>query len=188
MTAFPDWMVRYGQGLTAAEYETLPEEVCRRIEIVDGAVVVRPSPWRPHQQIARSLVNAMEVVGSDKFAAVGGVDLRLRDMPLLNRIPDVVVYEASLPNEEILRPEHCLLVVEVMSPDSVATDQIDKPAEYAAFGIRHFWRVEYDDRVISVFRYELDPMTRTYALAGLDKGRLSIKDPVELDLDLEELR
>jgi Uma2 family endonuclease len=42
------------------------------------------------------------------------------------------------------RPEHCLLVVEVMSPDSVTTDQIDKPAEYAAFGILHFWRVELE--------------------------------------------
>jgi Uma2 family endonuclease len=188
MTTLPDWMVRYGEGLTAADYEALPEEICRRIEIVDGAVMVRPSPWRPHQQITRSLVNAMEVVGSDQFAAVGGVDLRLRDMPLLNRIPDVVVYEASLPNEEILRPEQCLLVVEVMSPDSVTADQIDKPAEYAAFGIRHFWRVEYDDQTVSVFRYELHPRTRTYALGGLDRGRLSIKDPVELELDLEELR
>jgi len=72
-----------------------------------------------------------------------------------------------------------------MSPGSVTTDQIDKPGEYAAFGIRHFWRVEYDDHVIDVFRYRLDPMTRTYALVGLDKDRLSVMEPVELDLNLE---
>jgi hypothetical protein len=65
---------------------------------------------------------------------------------------------------------------------------MDKPTEYAASGIQHFWRVEGDDLAVNVFRYQLDPMTRTYALVGLDKGKLSIKDPVELDLDLEGLR
>jgi Uma2 family endonuclease len=36
--------------------------------------------------------------------------------------------------DAVLRPEHCLLVVEVMSPGSVTADQTDKPAEYAAAG------------------------------------------------------
>jgi Uma2 family endonuclease len=118
---------------------------------------------------------------------LGDVDLRLRDVPLLNRRPDVVVYKASLPADEVLRPEHCLLVVEIMSPGPVTTDQIDKPGEYAASGIRHFWRIEHDDETVSVFRYELDPMTRTYALVGLDKDKLSIKAPVGLELDLGTL-
>jgi Uma2 family endonuclease len=188
MTALPDWMTRSGEGLTVADYEALPEEVCRQIEIVDGAVVVSPSPRRAHQHIAHNLVAALKTATRPAFTAVEDVDLRLRDVPLLNRRPDVVVYEASLPDDEVLRPEHCLLVVEVMSPGSVTTDQIDKPGEYAASSIRHFWRVEYDDQVINVFRYQLDPMTRTYALVGLDKGKISINDPVELDLDLEDLR
>ena len=188
MTALPDWMIRTGEGLTVADYEALPEEVCRQIEIVDGAVVVSPSPQRVHQHIAHNLVAALKTAAKPAFTAIEDVDLRLRDVPLLNRRPDVVVYEASLPNDEVLRPEHCLLVVEVMSPGSVTTDQIDKPGEYAASGIRHFWRVEHDTQVINVFRYQLDPMTRTYALVGLDKSKLSIKDPVELDLDLEGLR
>jgi Uma2 family endonuclease len=188
MTTIPDWMVRSGEGLTAADYEALPEEVCRRIEIVDGAVVVSPSPRRAHQHIANRLVTALESVTEPAFMAVGDVDLRLRNVPLLNRRPDVVMYEASLPDDEVLRPAHCLLVVEVMSPGSVTTDQIDKPGEYAASGIRHFWRIEYDDSVINVLRYQLDLKTQTYALVGDDKGKLSIKDPVALDLDLETLR
>ncbi|GAB1514369.1 Uma2 family endonuclease [Actinophytocola sp. KF-1] len=188
MTALPDWMVRSGEGLTVADYEALPEEVCRRIEIVDGAVVVSPSPRRAHQHIAHNLVTALKEIAPPGYTAVGDVDLRLRDVPLLNRRPDVVVYDAALPDDEPLRPEHCLLVVEIMSEGSVTTDQIDKPGEYAASGIRHFWRVEYDDHVISVFRYQLDPTTRTYGLAGLDKRKLVISDPVELELDLETLR
>lgn len=188
MTALPDWMVGSDDGLiTAADYEALPEEVCRRIEIVDGMVVLSPSPRREHQNIAYNLVPALKAATRPTFTALGDVDLRLRDVPLLNRRPDVVVYSKSLGANEVLRAEHCLLVVEIMSPGSVTTDQIDKPGEYAASGIRHFWRIEHDERRVSVFRYELDPMTRTYALVGLDKDKLSIKDPVVLELDLDAL-
>jgi len=188
MTVLPDWMLRSGEGLTVADYEALPEEVCRQIEIVDGAVLVSPSPRRAHQRIVRRLAGELESAISEEFAVDFDVDLRLRDVPLLLRRPDVVVYAASLTDNDVLRPEHCLLVVEVMSPGSVTADRMDKPTEYAASGIRHFWRVEYDDSVIKVFRYELDPMTRTYALVGLDKDKLSITDPIPLDLDLEALR
>jgi Uma2 family endonuclease len=188
MTALPDWMVRSGEGLTVADYEALPEEVSRQIEIVDGAVVVSPSPRRARQHIAHNLVAALKAITGTEHTAVGDVDLRLRDVPLLNRRPDVVVYDATLPDDEVLRPEHCLLVIEIMSEGSVTTDQIDKPGEYAASGIRHFWRIEHDDQVINVFRYQLDPMTRTYALVGLDKGKMIINDPVGLELDLETLR
>jgi Putative restriction endonuclease len=40
-----------------------------------------------------------------------------------------------------------------MSPGSVTTDQTDKPAEYAAAGIRHYWRLENDSAsgLLSVF-------------------------------------
>jgi Uma2 family endonuclease len=188
MTALPDWMLGSGEGLTVADYEALPEEVCRQIEIVDGAVLVSPSPRRAHQRIARRLANALEVVDPDRFAVETDVDLRLRDVPLLLRRPDIVVYDASLPDEEVLRPDHCLLVVEVMSPGSITADRLDKPTEYAASCIQHFWRVESDDQAVNVFRYELDPITRSYALAGLDQETLSIKDPVRLELDLDGLR
>lgn len=188
MTALPDWMVRSGEGLTVADYEALPEEVSRQIEILDGTVKVSPSPSRAHQRVARRLANALEAAISDNFAVETDVDLRLRDVPLLLRRPDVVVFDASLPDGEALRPDHCLLVVEVMSPGSVTADRMDKPVEYAASSIEHFWRVEIEDAVINVFRYQLDPATRTYTAVGLDKAKLVINDPVELELDLETLR
>ena len=40
MTALPDWMDLPPSGLSAAEYEALPENISRRIEIVDGAIIV----------------------------------------------------------------------------------------------------------------------------------------------------
>lgn len=57
MTALSDWMVLPPGGLSAAEYAALPEEVCRRIEIVDGAIVVTPAPvacTRSSQGVSRT--------------------------------------------------------------------------------------------------------------------------------------
>jgi hypothetical protein len=46
MTALPGWMDLPAEGLTAARYEALPEEICGRIEVVDGAIIVNPAPRR----------------------------------------------------------------------------------------------------------------------------------------------
>jgi Uma2 family endonuclease len=188
VTALPDWM-DLPNGMSPEEYETLPEDICRRIEIVDGAVIVNAAPRRQHQDICRRLANALEAACGPNLAVSMDVDLRLRDVPLLNRRPDAVLYDAALPDDAVLRPRHCTLVVEVMSPGSVTTDQTDKPAEYAAARIPHFWRVEHDpdERTLSVFSYRLDPTTGTYASAGVHTGKMTVTDPVSVAIDLTTL-
>ncbi|HEV2377585.1 MAG TPA: Uma2 family endonuclease [Streptosporangiaceae bacterium] len=130
----------------------------------------------------------IEAACGDRFAVATDVDLRLRDVPLLNRLPDVAVYDASLPDDEVLRPSHCALVIEVMSPGSVTTDKADKPAEYAA-GIRHFWRVEQDSGTgeLCVFCYRLTTTGGPYASAEVATGMLSVDDPFSLSIDLADL-
>jgi Uma2 family endonuclease len=188
MTALPDWM-DLPDGLGVQEYEALPEDICRRIEIVDGAIIVNAAPRRQHQDICRRLANVLEAACRPALAVSTDVDLRLRDIPLLNRRPDAVVYDASLPDEAVLRPQHCVLIVEVMSPGSVTTDQTDKPAEYAAAGIRHYWRIEHgaSESMLSVFCYRLDPTTGTYASAGVHTGKMIVTDPVSVTIDLAVL-
>ena len=84
--ALPGWMDLPG-GLSAAEYEALPEDICRRIEIVDGAIIVNVAPRRLHQDICRRLANALEAACRPALAVSTDIDLRLRDIPLLNRRP-----------------------------------------------------------------------------------------------------
>ena len=188
MTALPDWM-DLPDGMSAEDYEALPEEICRRIEIVDGAIIVNAALRRLHQDICRRLATALEGASGPALAVSTDVDLRLRDVPLLNRRPDVVLYDASLPDDEVLRRQHCALVVEVMSPWSVTTDQTDKPAEYAAARIPHYWRVEHDPAggTLSVFCYRLDPTTGTYASAGVHTGKMTVAEPVTITIDLTTL-
>jgi Uma2 family endonuclease len=75
-----------------------------------------------------------------------------------------------------------LLAVEVMSPSSVSNDRVSKPAQYAAAGIPHFWRLEPG------------PVLCTYALAGSvyrETGRFTgdvlLEEPVPLRFDLAAL-
>jgi Uma2 family endonuclease len=187
-TAVPGWM-SLPDGLSAAEYEALPEDICRRIEIVDGAIIVNAAPRRLHQDICRRLANVLETACGPALAVSTDVDLRLRDVPLLNRRPDAVLYDASLPDDEVLRPQHCALVVEVMSPGSVTADQTDKPAEYAASRIPYYWRIEHDaaEETLSVFCYRLDPTTGTYASAGVHTGTMTVTEPVVINVDLTAL-
>lgn len=188
MTALPDWMMLPPEGLSAAAYEALPEEICRRIEIVDGAIVVNPAPSRPHQRIVRRLAQILEEASAPGWRADIDVDLRLADVPLHVRRPDVAIYDAALPDDDELRPQHCLMVVEVVSPGSTVADRMDKPAEYARVGIRHYWRVEIDeDRKPTIFRHRLDPATGMYASAGASTGTMVISDPFPISVDLGEL-
>ncbi|RZS32776.1 Uma2 family endonuclease [Herbihabitans rhizosphaerae] len=188
MTAtLPEWMIAPPGGLTADDYDALPEDVCRQIEIVDGNIVVSPSPSRLHQTFAFEFAHALRAAARPRYGVSVDVDLRLRDIPLLNRRPDIVVFDGDLPNDATLRAEHCSLVVEVMSPGSVITDQTDKPAEYAMAGVPHFWRVELDSSAPTLFRYRLDETTRVYVATGADTGELTVSDPFALALDLDEL-
>ena len=189
MTALPDWMVLSSAGMSADDYDALPEEICRRIEIVDGAIVVNPAPRRSHQIFARRLANVLEAACGPGLEVATDVDLRLRDVPLLNRRPDIVVYDSSLPGDAVLKPVHCVLVVELMSPGSVTADQIDKPAEYASAGIEHFWRIENTDDLakLRVFRYLLDPTTKTYVPTAVHDSAFGVTSPFAVAVDLGEL-
>ncbi|WIV52937.1 Uma2 family endonuclease [Amycolatopsis nalaikhensis] len=144
-TVLPEWLQLSPEGVTAADYAALPEDVCRRVEIVDGAVVVLPAPLRSHQLLARRLADVLEANSGLELAVVTGADLRIQEAPLVKRRPDIAVYDARVPDEQVLRPADCQVVVEVMSSGSATADRLGKPAEYAATSIGHYWRIEVGD-------------------------------------------
>lgn len=174
-------------GITSEEYEAMDEELCRRIEIVDGRVTFRASPSYEHQIIAWNLRGALREKLPEGYAVATDLDVRLRDVPLLVRKPGVVVFRKEGWNgKSPLRGDTVVMVAEVVSPGSVTVDRVDKPAEYAAAGIPYFWRVEqgFD---LTLFVYELaangDAYTRP---APFDLKYVSSK-PFEINLDVQAL-
>lgn len=185
--------------VTAEEYEALSEEIAQAIEIVDGYIVYCEAPTPEHQIAGRRLANVIETHARSAMRRGHGcvtvnndVDLRLRDVPLLNRRPDVVLYRC-LERGERLRAEHVLLVVEIVSPGSETQDTTDKPGEYAKAGIPHYWIVRLDDTGVGVIeRYRLDRATMLYKHVGTfmrDEGGdpPSVGNPIPITIDWSAL-
>src|SRR5215467_6669032 len=135
----PAWM--HAQ-ISAEQYDSWSEEQCAGIEIVDGMVVVSPSASKRHNRLARILANALDAAAGPDWNADTDFDVRLQDVPLTNRRPDVVVYRADTIDISPTPPEHVLLVVEIVSPGSETTDRVVKVGQYAKAGIAFYWRVE----------------------------------------------
>jgi len=80
------------------------------------------------------------------------------------------------------------LAIEIVSPGSLTTDRITKPAQYAAAGIPAFWRVETAQQV-SVTAYALQPGHTVYTELGTwTEGQvMRLAEPFELKLAIDDL-
>jgi Uma2 family endonuclease len=178
----PEWM---HSQITAEEYESWSEEQCDGIEIVDGMIVVSPSASKRHNRLARILANALDAAAGQDWNADTDFDVRLQDVPLTNRRPDVVVYRADTIDIAPTRPEHVLLVVEIVSPGSETTDRIVKLDQYARSGIPFYWRVELTATGIPVvYSYLLDSASRRYRDGEVFTGLVKATVPFSIDIDL----
>lgn len=181
----PAWM---HEQITAEQYDSWSDEQCAGIEIVDGMVVVSPSASKRHNRLARILANALEATGGPDWNADTDFDVRLQDVPLTNRRPDVVVYRADTIDITPTRPEHVLLVVEVVSPGSETTDRIVKVDQYAKSGIAFYWRIEQAATGVPLmYTYVLDPATRTYRDGDVFTGLVKVSAPFPLEVDLGQI-
>lgn len=187
MGALPEWMLSLPQeGITAEQYDRMPVEDCRNIEIVDGSIVVSPAATPRHNEIAMELGHALKRAAPVPWRATLDSDLRISQVPLTNRRPDVIVYRGD-PSARPILPENALLVVEVMSPGSLSTDRIAKPVEYAAAGIPHYWRVEENTSGLTTYTFVLNPASREYSETGAYYGALKTEQPFPVEIDLAAL-
>ncbi|MGW1462859.1 Uma2 family endonuclease [Streptomyces sp. NPDC002308] len=178
----PAWM---HQQISAEQYDSWSEEQCAGIEVVDGMVVTSPSASKRHNRLARILANALDTAAGPDWKADTDFDVRLQDVPLTNRHPDVIVYRADTIDLTPTRPEHVLLVVEVVSPGSETTDRIVKVDQYAKAGIPFHWRVEQAATGVPiVYTYVLDPATKVYREGEMFTGAINTAAPFPVTVDL----
>lgn len=185
-----EWYRGIPDQITAQEYEALPEDFCRTIEVIDGHIVKCESPSRLHNRVARRLAAALETGRTpEPYPMVDtDVDIRISDVPLNFRRPDVTVYRC-LPDDRRLYAHDAVLVVEVVSPDSsFRTDTIDKKATYAAAGIPVYLIVFLNDSFDGIETIEEYRLSEgRYHLVCLHTRRLSMDGPVPLDAGFAEL-
>ncbi|MFC8721417.1 Uma2 family endonuclease [Kitasatospora sp. NPDC057198] len=178
----PAWM---RSQIGAEQYDSWSGEQCAGLEVVDGMVVVRPSASKRHNRLARVLANALDTAAGPGWNADTDFDVRLQDVPLTNRRPDVIVYEAKTIDLAPTRPEHVLLVVEIVSPGSETTDRIVKVDQYAKAGIPFYWRVEQAATGVPIVHtHVLDPAVRAYRDGELFTGVVKAAVPFAVEVDL----
>ncbi len=187
MTALPtEWLYPPPGGWTLADVSRLPEGC--RVEVLDGALIVNPSPLPIHQRIARRLAAALEPQLTDEWQLELDIDVLLAEDPLDYVAPDIVVFARDVPlTTRPIPQESVLLVVEVVSRGSRREDRGAKPLAYAEAGIRHFWRVESPasgSLTVSAHTFELDVQDRTYVPTGVhhDTLRSDLGFPTAVDL------
>jgi Uma2 family endonuclease len=128
--------------VSEAEFLSLPESL-ERIELIDGEVVVSPSPIFWHQEVLARLFVALRTWAEGRpEVTVAQAPLDVRFGP--NRIlqPDLMVFLSRLPRTQtgpIVRiPEIC---VEVLSTNRVY-DRVTKRFIYGAAGVAEYWIVD----------------------------------------------
>lgn len=173
-----------------ADLAALPDDGLR-YELIDGALIVSPSPNREHQRESRKLLIALDAAcppGLEVFHAPLGWQ------PTLDRSfePDLLVVPRSSGNLPVTDP---VLLVEILSPSTQAVDRGIKFHAYAAAGVPQYWIVDpgLDGAPPSIEVYDLEPAGSASAGTGGEaryrlQGRavggetLSVRGPVPIDV------
>ena len=97
----------------------------------------------------------------------------------------MVVYRAETIDITPTRPEHVLLVAEIVSPGSETTDRVVKVDQYAKAGIPFYWRIEQAPTGVPiVYTYVLDPATKAYRDGEMFTGVIKAAAPFSVAVDL----
>lgn len=127
-----------GRALTVEDLEAMPDDG-NRYELIDGVLVVSPSPGIPHQWVGADLLTLL--------TAACPPDLKVLGSPLDVLSPDTAVQpdllvarRADLAGKYLTVPP--LLAVEVLSPSSRVHDLNVKFARYERYGVPSYWVVD----------------------------------------------
>jgi Uma2 family endonuclease len=182
--------------ITEEDYEGLPSELRKLIEVIDGNVIRCQSGTAEHSDIARRLANRLEAVKPDDPCRRVSTDIdvyyierRERDHKFSFRRPDVTVYRCIERGAKLTTAD-ALLVAEIVSPGSGYTDTVDKLAEYSYEGIPVYLIVHLDGDLYikSIQEYRLDLASRLYHLAEThDAGSLALESPFPAKIRFTDL-
>ena len=138
---------------TAAEVREMQDDSrpWPRFELIDGELLVTPSPRRIHQHAVRELLLAL-----DPFVrrhGIGKVELSPADIELVPETivqPDVFVSPliGGRAPKEWHETKSLLLAAEVVSPSNARDDRVTKRRFFMRVDVAEYWVVDTDARII----------------------------------------
>jgi len=173
--------------LTYEDLVTLPDDG-KRHEVLDGDLVVTPSPTFRHQIVSRNLFLVLHRhVETHRLGQIlyAPLDVILDEHTIVE--PDILFISAA--RESIIRP-HAIVgapdfLVEILSPSTAGRDRDAKAKLYSRFGVDHYWIVDPDNETLEVF----SRAGGVYAPPLTHRGRVVVHSAPfsELSLDLGEV-
>ncbi len=135
------------------EYLSGPETK-QRYEIVDGVMIMPPSPNVEHQTILRQLfLHLNQHVDYDDLGQVwfAPLDVVIQREPLRTRQPDLLFVSSARADivGQVIEgaPD---LVVEILSPENTRSGMEEKLADYAQLEVQECWLVSPEARCVEV--------------------------------------
>ena len=133
---------------TGERVRALPDDGLR-YELVDGELLVTPSPGWTHQTAVAALFRRLDgYVGSNALGWVrfAPADLSLGEDEVLQ--PDLFVIPAALNPRSWQEVRALLLVIEVLSPGTARYDRLIKRRRYQRAPVPEYWIVDLDARLV----------------------------------------
>jgi Uma2 family endonuclease len=137
---------------TAREVQSLPADG-NRYEVVDGELLVTPSPRAMHQAVIGKLYlalgNYLTTLGRELTLFMGPADISWADDNLVQ--PDLLVVHPDELSPSWTTFRTLLLAVEVLSPSSNRHDRITKRRLYQRQQVASYWIVDSEARLVEVW-------------------------------------
>lgn len=167
------------------EAEFLELSVDRRIELLDGALLVSPAARSRHQRLSSRLWAAFDAAMPVGLEVLEAVNVRVGAGKIL--IPDLAVVTVPGLDLAVYEAADVIMVVEITSPGNAAVDRAVKPQLYARAGIPHYLRIELGEAGPSAVVYRLRE-DHYVEVARVEPGcPLVLTEPVAVGLDLAAL-
>jgi Uma2 family endonuclease len=173
-------------GWTTDDLDQLPVDGIRR-ELVDGVLLVTPSPVYSHQYVAGLLYCILKEVCPPTLTACLGVEIRINRKKAF--IPDVMVVTRAAAEKDprTFTASEVVLAAEIVSPTSISIDRVLKPSVYAGVGIGGYWRIEPTENY-RLHAYDLPAGSDVYAGVGEFESVVSLQRPWPIEFDLDDIR
>jgi Uma2 family endonuclease len=192
IASMPSWPYTPPGGWTADDLDRVGAEgpygeldLLKRIELIDGALVIMSPQTAWHRALITGITRSLEAQAPPGLTATSEMDVKLG--PRQRPVPDVLVITAAAAadlSRTYYHPAEVRLAVEVVSEESAVRDRERKPQLYAAAGIPYFWRIENIDGKAVAYVFELEPTTSRYVPTGIFHDRLNVTAPFPIDIEL----
>jgi len=171
-----------GRPYTRVDLDAMPDDG-HRYELVDGSLVVTPSPSRRHQLVSSRLFAALhKMCPADFLVLHAPLDVVLAEHTVMQ--PDLLVVRRQ-DFDDLGLPLQPLLVIEILSASTKQVDLTLKRAVYEAAGCASYWVVDPDLPALTIWELQAGAYVDTGHAEG--EQQLTVARPYDVTITPAQL-